>query len=165
MSVFSITTVLLNIHMQSVSHLLAAWSEPIYLIQCTLSWCDMSGSWHAFLSPLGQKTRTHMTPTNKYTHLQNTRHVSGVSKCVHLFCMYVCMYIFCTVQLFLWCLVTALTINVLHCLVEYVSCPGTLHECWVYSPQGRTFWTMNITVLQHVMSCSFTDAATVSTLS
>ena len=87
LSVFSITTVILNIHMQSTSHLLVAWTKPIYLIQCTLSWCETNGSWHALSSPLGQKTGTHMTPTNKHTHLQNTHHVFGVSKCVHLFYM------------------------------------------------------------------------------
>ena len=92
MSVFSITTVLLSIYMQSISHLLDAWTEPIYLIQCTLSWCEMSGSWHALLSPLSQKTGTNMTPTNKHKYLQHTHHVFGVSKCVDLFCMYVCIF-------------------------------------------------------------------------
>ena len=60
----------------------------------------------------------------------------------NVYSYFVCMYIFCTVQMFLWCLVTALTLNVLHCLVQYVSCQGILHDCWVYSPHGSTFWTM-----------------------
>jgi len=52
-----------------------------------------------------------------------------VSRNVYIY--FVCMYIFCAVQLFLWCPVTALTVNMLHCLVQYVSCQGTLHEHWV----------------------------------
>jgi hypothetical protein len=85
----SVLPQLLSIYKQSTSHLLDAWTEPIYLIQCTLSWCEMSGSWHALLSPVGQKTWTHMSPTNKHKHLQHTHHVFCVSKCVDLFCMYI----------------------------------------------------------------------------